>query len=119
MLPCVAQALASKSVRSRADRLIRLRCDDIVQLLFVLRGGDRVVGSLRCRLIGGRRGALLELGFVRRDHPVIVDLHTDEDGDEEQQDTESDQQRLDELGRDTQPDEKSDRVHSNGFLPFA
>jgi hypothetical protein len=67
-----AQPSASKGVRSRADRLIRLSLDDIVKLLFVLGGGDGVVGAFGCRLVGSRSGALLKLRLVLIDDRAVV-----------------------------------------------
>lgn len=98
MLPCVAQALASESVRSRRDRLIRLCRDDIVQLLFVLRGEDDVVGSLSRRLVCCRGGSLLEFGLVLANDLPVVELYHGEGCSDEQQDAKADYQRLDELG---------------------
>jgi hypothetical protein len=55
--------------------LIRLRCDDIVQLLFVFGFGDGVRSALVGGLVGRWPGALLGLVFVLGRAPVLETGH--------------------------------------------
>jgi hypothetical protein len=70
-------------------------------------GCDRVGVSIRDRRCCGLRR------IVGGDHPSVMQFHSREYGPDQQEDTDTDQQRLGELGRDTPAGDKGNEVHQS------